>query len=135
MSLNVNAVMDGLGVRLATISGLRVFDFPPDSASPPFAVVAMPEEITYDSTMKRGGDEMVVAVHVVVGKVSDRSARDQLGVYMAGTGATSVKTVIEADRTLGGAADSCRVTSAVFSTFDMAAQPFLAGTLNVHVIG
>lgn len=135
MSLAVNAVMDGLGVRLATISGLRVFDFAPDSISPPAAIVSLPDNVEYDVAMFRGADRLTIPVHVLVGKVSDRNARDRLGDYLAGTGATSVKTAIEADKTLGGAADSVRVESATVSVITIAGMEFLSATFIVDVVG
>lgn len=89
-------VMDELGVRLATISGLRVFDFPPKSAQPPFAFVAMPESIAYDFTFQRALDRAEYKVYVGVADVVDRPARDRLAEYAAGAGTKSVKAAIEA---------------------------------------
>lgn len=132
--MNVSGIMDGLGVRLATITGLRVFDFIPDSASPPAAMVALPE-IFYDLTMARNADRATFPVHVVVGKASDRNARDRLAAYVAGTGASSVKAAIEAAPTLGGVADSLRVTEARVSIMTFGAQEFLAATFDVDVVG
>lgn len=133
--MNVSGVMDGLGVRLATITGLRVFDFVPDSVSPPAAVVSLPEFIEYDTVMARGADRATYEVVVLVGKASDRNARDRLAAYLAGTGASSVKTAIEAEDTLGGVADSSRVTEARVSVITIAAQDFLAATFLVDVVG
>lgn len=135
MALNVNTVMDGIGVRLATISGLRVFDFMPDSFSPPAAVVSLPDLVDYDASYQRGTDRIKFNVHVLVGKVSDRNARDRLGDYLAGTGGTSVKTAIEADKTLGGAAETTRVESATVSVMTVAGMDFLAATWVVDVVG
>jgi hypothetical protein len=122
--------MDQLGVTLATITGLRVFDFPPDTVSAPAAVVGWPSEITYDSTMQRGADEAVFEVHVLVGRVSDRSARDALAAYLDGSGSKSVKVAIEA----GTVGDSARVRSAAVSVMTVSGMEFLAATFDVHVI-
>lgn len=134
MSLDVNAAMDGIGVRLATITGLRVFDYTPDDASPPAAVIQLPS-VTYDSTMARGADEATFPVHVLVGKASDRASRHALAPYLAGTGAASVKQVIEADRTLAGAVSSTRVERASVSVIPLPSGiDLLAATFDVHVI-
>lgn len=135
MSLNASAVMDGLGVRLATISGLRVFDFPPDSVNPPAAIVGYPT-VQFDATMARGKDRLSIPVYVYVGRVSDRNARDQLAAYMAGAGASSVKAAVEAGKTLGGACDTCRVVDAApVDGSDFAGSPFVAIRFTVDVVG
>ena len=46
----------------------------------------------------------------MVGRVSERTAQASLDAYANPTGASSIKTAIEADRTLGGSAQTCRVT-------------------------
>lgn len=132
--MDVNAVMDGLGVRLATISGLRVLDYPAENVPVPCAVVSFPGRVEYDSTMARGADEATFEVHVLVGRVEARTARDKLAAYMAGSGSSSVKAAIEGDVTLAGAADSLRVTEASPVSFQMGGQDLLAATFQIHVI-
>lgn len=106
-----NGVRAGLGTALDTITGLRVFDYVPDSLSPPAAVVE-PLEVDYDEAMKRGLDVYRAFVLVIVGRMSDRSSQDRLDAYVAGSGASSVKAALEANRTLGGACSTLQVTSA-----------------------
>lgn len=108
-TLNLNAVMDGLGVRLTAIAGLRVYDHAADAAAPPAAIVGMPVEGDYDYTKMRGSDRVVLPITVLVGKVSDRAARDALSDYVAGAGSKSVKAAIETDRTLAGVAQTTAV--------------------------
>jgi hypothetical protein len=134
MAMSIAAVMDGLGVRLSTISGLRTYDYPADAVAVPAAVVLFPETLTYDDTMARGADRASFQVIVLVGKVSDRSARDSLALYMNGTGDKSVKTVVEADRTLGAAADTARVTEATVETFAVGAVEYLGARFNIDVV-
>jgi hypothetical protein len=90
-------VMDELAARIDTIVGLRVFAFPPDSVAPPAAVVTYPEDYSYDETYGRGSDRLTIPVVVMVGKLTDRSSRDNLSVYADGSGVKSIKAVIEAD--------------------------------------
>lgn len=126
MSLNVSTQMDNLGTALATITGLRVFDFTPDNAYPPFAVVSMPEEVRYDNTAQRGTDEAVFEITVAVGKVSDRSARDQLAAYLAGTGSSSVKAAVDSSGLR-------RVESARVVVITLGANEYLAAVFSVRV--
>lgn len=106
-----NGVRTGLGVALDTITGLRTFDYVPDSLSPPAAVVE-PVDIDYDEAMNRGLDTYRAFILVIVGRMSDRSSQDRLDAYLAGSGASSVKAALETDRTLGGACSTLEVTSA-----------------------
>lgn len=126
MAINVNTVMDAIGTALSTISGLRVFDFVPDSAYPPFAFVDLPEAVTYDNTMTRGTDFAVFPVFVAVGKLSDRAARDALAAYLAGTGASSIKAAVDS-------AGLRRVASATVDVMTIAAQDFLSAVFQVEV--
>lgn len=102
-ALDVNAVMDALGVALDTIDDLRVFDYPADTLDPPAAVVGLPTEIAYDYSKARGSDRATFPVFVAVGGAFSQDSRDLLGPYLKGSGAKSIKAVLEADRTLGGA--------------------------------
>lgn len=133
VSLALNATMDALGVRLDTIPGLRVFDYPPDQIPVPAAVVGYPEAIDYDRAYQAGADAATFPIHVLVGKVSDRASRDAIGPYVARSGASSVKTVLEADPTLAGAIDSLRVVRATFSTMTAGGVDYLAATFDVEV--
>lgn len=94
MSLNLNTAMDAIGTALGTVTGLRVFDFKPGSAQPPFAFVDLPT-ITYDYTKGRGTDRAEFPVLVAVGSASDRASRDEIGAYLAGSGSSSIKTALD----------------------------------------
>jgi hypothetical protein len=96
MATNITTVMDDIGTALATITGLRVYDFPPKSAQPPFAFVDMPDTIEYDCTYQRGTDRCKLNVVVAVADVVDRSVRDQIAAYAAGSGVQSIKAVLDA---------------------------------------
>jgi len=107
----MSQLRSGLATRLATISGLRTTSTIPDSISPPIAVI-FPGSITYDTAFARsGGDEYEFFVTVIVGRMDERSAQNKLDGYCDPTGSGSVKTAIEADKTLGGQAFTCRVTA------------------------
>lgn len=133
--MNVASVMTGLGSRLSTITGLRVFSYAPDTLSPPAAVVALPESIEFDSTMARGADRMSIPMHLLVGRVSDRSSTTELAAYLSGTGTKSIKAAIEGDRTLSGSCDSARVTEAATLIMQVSGNDYLAATFTIDVIG
>jgi hypothetical protein len=108
---SISDLRAGIAANLATVSGLRTSATVPDSINPPIAVV-MPSTITYDTAFARsGGDEYEFLVMVIVGRVDERSAQNNLDGYCSGTGATSIKAAIERNKTLGGKAFSLRVTS------------------------
>lgn len=134
MAVDLNAVMDAIGARLLGVTGLRVYDYAADAASPPAAIVALPDVVEYDTVAGRAADRVVIPVTVLVGKVSDRAARDQLAQYVSGSGSASVKTAIESgDPPLGGAAHTVRVTDARIEVVTIQAIDYLGASFNVEV--
>lgn len=107
--MSVSAIRTALATSLGSISGLRTSATVPDDPKPPVAIV-LPPTISYDTSMGRGLDTYEFSILVMVGRLSERTAQASLDAYANPSGATSIKTAIEADRTLGGAAQSCRVT-------------------------
>lgn len=103
----VGGIRTGLASALGTISGLRSSATVPDNPRPPIAVV-MPERVEYDLNGSRGADTYFFTIIVLVGRADDRVAQNKIDTYIVG--AQSVKKAIEADRTLGGVAQTCRVT-------------------------
>lgn len=125
--------MDGIGVRLATITGLNVLDYSPASIFPPAATVSLPE-VSYDSTMGRGCDDATFTVLVLVSRADAESARDEIVAYMAGSGSKSVKAAIEGDVTLGGAADTTRVVSAAPVSVTLGGVDYIAAEFVINVV-
>lgn len=130
VSTNIGAVMDELGVRLATVTGLRVFDFPPKSAQTPFAFVDMPSSIDYDATYGRGSDRYTINVYVAVTAQVDRSSRDAVAAY-CGVGVGSIKNALEGATTVF----TTRVQSATFGTIQMASGDFFGVTFQCDIAG
>lgn len=129
MALNLSTVMDQIGVRLQTITGLRVYDFPPQSAQPPFAFVDLPDSLDYDLVAQRGNDRTTIKVYVAVSANVDREFRDRLAAYAAGSGAGSVKTAIE----VGPVGTSVRVRSVSFGSMVVAGGTYMGAIFDVDV--
>jgi hypothetical protein len=125
--------MDQVTTQLDTIAGLRCFGYPPDSITPPAAIVTYPEEIIFDSTYNRGADTVVLPVIVAVGKVHDRATRNLVDAYLAGSGAASIKAVIQAGTYT--AFDSVRVTRAEFDIVTIGSGDYLAAVFALDIIG
>jgi len=126
-------VMDEVATRLDTITGLRVSAHPPDEIQPPAAVVTYPDTYDFDSTYARGTDALELPVAILVGKVSTRSARDQLSAYVSGSGASSIKAVLESGTYT--AFDTIHVAKVAFDVIQVGAVEYLAATFTLNITG
>lgn len=126
-------VMDDVADELENIAGLRVFAYPPGSLTPPAAVVTYPDSITFDQTYGRGMDRMSLPVVVVVGKATDRTARNRLGAYCDGAGASSIKAKLEAGTYV--AFDTLRVTGITFDVVSIGGTEYLAALFDLDISG
>lgn len=109
MTVTIGTLRSGIAANLATITGLRTSATVPDAPTPPQAVV-IPSIIQYDRAFHRGLDQYQFIITVLVGRASDRNAQSTLDAYCNPTGALSIKTAVESDRTLGGIAQTLHVT-------------------------
>lgn len=109
-----HGIRDGLADRLRTIPPLTVHTNVPDNITPPAAVITPGFEgeptIRFDSTMARGADDFLFTVTLLIQYADDRAAQEELDAYLAGSGAQSVKALIEGDESLGGVAHFAHVT-------------------------
>jgi len=105
---SVTELREGLAQAMSAISGLRTSATVPDAPRPPIAVV-IPDRIEYDLNANRGADRFFFTVTLLASRADERTAQINLDKYLVGP--QSIKTAIETDRTLGGRADTCRVTS------------------------
>ena len=80
------------------------------------------DRIVYDSAGQRGLDEWFFTVRGFAASGTDKAAQMRLDPWLSSTGVESVKVALEAEPTLGGVANDCRVTSmakmAVFKAGD-----------------
>jgi hypothetical protein len=127
-------VRDGLKTNLQAIQGMRVYDLIPSPAVAPAAVIGQ-LDFTFDLNNGRGLDQANLDVVVLVQRFSDRTGQNELDKYLAGAGDYSIKAAIESDRTLGGACDTLRVTSAEAGTYASGDVEFLSYRYRLTVWG
>jgi hypothetical protein len=128
-----STVRDALKNAL-NITGLRAYDTIPENVVPPAAVVGQ-LAIDWDLVMTRGADTANVDVIVVAGRMSDRASQDFLDGLLTASGASSVKTKLEADRTLGGEVSTLRVRSADPIQMSVSGVEMLAYRFSVVLYG
>lgn len=110
MPATVSQVGDALKTALGTISGLRTYSYQPEQLNPPFAYPEL-TQVNYHRAMGLGDVEMLWTIHVVVGRYTDRTANDLLDQFISATGAKSVRSALESDRTLGGVVQTMILSS------------------------
>ena len=132
---SISDLRKGIATNLTSISGLRVGDTVPDVINPPIAIVSPDSTpVTFDLAMNRGLDQFRFTVTIIVGRADERSAQNKLDAYCTGSGNLSVKQAIEYDRTLGGAANDCRVTEiSSYGSISANENQYLAAEFSVVV--
>jgi hypothetical protein len=117
---------------MSSITGLRTSATVPDNPRPPIAVV-MPERIAYDLNARRGADTFFFTIILIVSRADDRAAQNNLDAYL--TGESSIKAAVEADRTLGGVANTCRVTEMTnYASLPVGEVLYLSAQFTVEVV-
>jgi hypothetical protein len=127
-------VREGLKANLQAIQGMRVYDLIPSPAVAPAAVVGQ-LDFTFDLNNARGLDQANLDVVVLVQRFTERTGQNELDKYLAGSGDYSIKAAIESDRTLGGACDTLRVTSAEAGTYVSGDLEFLSYRYRLTIWG
>ncbi len=125
-------VLTGLKEALQNIAKLRVYDFPSSKVEPPAAVLSLPET-PYDVTLGGRADEWTLPLWILVSKGDDRSAYAEITQYLEAEGERSIRAMIEADRTLGGACDTCAVINARPQFASVGGVEFLAIEFTLEV--
>ena len=122
----------GLAANIATIPNLRVSAEIPDNPSPPIAVIAL-NNVSYDLDFNRGMTLYNMTVTLIVGRVAERNAQRLLDQYV-GNGERSIKTAVESDRQLGGAAFDVRLSEmSTLGALNLGEQTYLAADFAVQV--
>jgi hypothetical protein len=105
----IGAIRAGLARNLGVIDGWQVSAYVLTNPTPP-CIHVFPAAATYDLAMVRGLDSLPFTIQALAGAFTDQAAQMNLDQLLAPYGPTSVKQAVEADRTLGGAAQSLQVT-------------------------
>jgi hypothetical protein len=127
-------VMTEIAQALSEITGLRVFDYPPDDLPAPAGYVSYPRSIDFDQTYGRGEDQFTdLPIVLVTDNVTTRAARNTASGWAAGDGPKSVKRAVEARTWLH--CDDVQVTSVEFDIERYAGGEALAVMFKATVVG
>lgn len=133
---SIATIRDGLKTRLATVTGLTVYDTMPDDVYPPCAIVGMPSRIAYDVTFRTAVARIDIPIRILAGRVLEAQAQDTLDGYVSADGANSLRAALDNDPTLNGAAHTARITEARdYGVYTVGDVPYLGVELNCEVIG
>jgi hypothetical protein len=128
-------VRDGIKTALLNIPDLRAYDTIPDGLVPPGAIVG---QLSYewDVVLPVGNlDQANLDVVVIVGRMNERSAQDKLDAYLSGSGAGSIRTVLQADPTFGGTVKGSILQSANPISATVSGVEMLAYRFQMEVFG
>jgi len=130
---DITLLRNAIATNLGSVPGLRTSGDIPDNPNPPMGVVSL-NTIDYNQALKQGLTIYSFTVMVIVGRASEREAQRRLDAYCANTGASSVKSAIELDRSLGGNAFDCVVQSmSSIGSLQLNDQTYLAADFQVAV--
>lgn len=130
--MDLAEVMDEVATRLKGIADLNVFAYPPAAITPPAAIVDFPE-VSFDETYGRGLDRLSLPVRLVVARAFERSTRDRLVPYCAGSGAQSFKQVLESGTY--NAFDTLRVSGVEFGMTEVGGTPYASALFTLDITG
>lgn len=110
------ALTDAAATATDGFRKITAHDYVPDAVEAP-CIFPSDVAITFDVTMKRGTDRLVVSLRFLCSRTDDREGQHQLFPYLSGSGPASLKAALEAARgapgvaALGGACDDFHVQS------------------------
>lgn len=134
--MDIQAVRTEITALLATITGLRAYDFAAGSVQSPSVLVGEPLSIDYGQTYARGLTMLQdLPALVLVGKASDRTAAKRLGAYVAESGAQSVPAKVESRTGSWVACDVVTCMSVDFPEVDVAGIAYLGAQFHLQVAG
>lgn len=133
--MRLDLVMDEVARKLAAIPGLsNTFAYPPSTATAPAGIVSYPDAIEFDATYGRGMDRIRgLSVVLMAGRVTDKSSRDTVAGWAAGTGTGSVKYVLE--QATYSSCDDVTVTRCSFDTVSVSGIDYIAAMFELDVVG
>lgn len=120
--MDMVAIRAGLAANLSSITGVQIYKQPESSPDPPCFEIDFDtgEPIEYHQLMRNGLVIMHMTVRGLMGFGGDQSASINRDVWLSNN---VVKTAIEVDRTLGGAASDLMVESVTPRTYAPVSSP------------
>lgn len=103
-------IRPALAARLDLIANLQTSAYLLANPTPPVAMVGGPDEIDWRREFG-GTPTWRLPIVVYAGAANDLSAQKRLDLYLAPTGADSIRATVDADPTLGGIVDSIAVVA------------------------
>lgn len=136
--MNINDVSAEVGDKIIGAEvGLRVLPWDANKINPPGVIFALPTEYAFDKTYGRGSDEFTLPIIVLVGKTDARNARLHLGEYLNGSGAKSLKSIVDSSKTnTYTSCDTVRVQQVSdIGAYVAGAITYLGATLDTRITG
>lgn len=131
--MNVATVAAELADKIDGITGLRVYPYPPDSVTAPAAIIGYPDSIDFDQTYGRGLDSMTIPVYLVIDRNWDRATYERMAAFTAGTGASSLKALLQTKPNVAYA--TARVRSITHTVIVVAGLEYWVATFLVDITG
>lgn len=131
----IEQLRQGLLAQLQTISGIRPAAHAPDKVSVPAAAIEL-TSLTYARTFGLSAvDEYEFTVRVYASRASDRAGQDRLDAFINAAGASSVPQALAADQSLGGIAQTVRVTGMDnYGVYEVGQTPYYGAEFAVTVL-
>lgn len=129
----LSEIKRGLAEALANVPGLRVAEQIPEQINPPVAVISR-SSVDYTQAMSGGLTEWTMEIELIAGRMAEQASQRTIDGWLSWDGAMSVRKAIEADRTLGGNAQSCIVTRAdALHSISVGDADYLGVTMTVTI--
>jgi len=133
MAGTLSQIRRGLAQQIALVPGLRVSEQLPEQINPPVAIITR-ASVDYQKAMAGGLTEWGMEVRLISGRMAEQSAQRQIDAWLSWDGEQSLRRAIEADPTLGGAAETCVVTRCdALSSMQIGDADYLTVTLFLTV--
>lgn len=133
--MNISHVMREVAEVLdSALPKTQVTWFWSDKVAPPQLVIGLPEMIDFDTTYGRGCDSVSgLEIIAVVGKVNTSASFTRLAEYSAGSGASSVKQIVESHT--GVSYMTLSVDSVEFGSVSVGGVDYLTAVFSLTITG
>lgn len=135
MALNVSNVRAAMAHVLEVALGSDTqIATAPDRIRPPCLLIGLPT-VRYHGSFARGTDVMEIPIYGILPRSHDQAAVDAADEWISGYGPRSILTILETDRTLGGACASLVTREAVAEIWQAASGDLPTIHWTVEVFG